>query len=74
MTTTTDDRPTDRVNIEQSALEDGMAEFCKNKLDNDRAAAVIRPLCVSTTGAHGPKNVSILLFDVNTRLATGTKY
>ena len=21
-------RPTDRVNIEQSALEDGMAEFC----------------------------------------------
>ena len=22
---------TDRVNMEQSALEDGMAEFCKNK-------------------------------------------
>ena len=26
----TTDRPTDRVNIEQSAMEDGIAEFCKN--------------------------------------------
>ena len=28
MVTKRDNRPTDRVNIEQSTLEDGMAEFC----------------------------------------------
>ena len=38
-------RPTDRVNIEQSALEDGMAEFCNYE------AFAWHPFCPGSSGS-----------------------